>query len=119
MRDDVRHLFGSKPDFDCRYRSYEIWYYRSPNASVVYNFDGVGLECGARVQSLADLPDVYDYVQLAFDANGHLHAYTWIGESYTIERANGPAKGSHFKLAPESFEGSERFNGTPVKAGKE
>lgn len=100
-QDDIRELFGPTPDFDCRYKSYEIWYYRSPDLFFTLKFDDIGLKRGEMVQSLDDLPDVYDHVQFAFDTNGRLHAYTWIGESCTVQCVNGPVEGSHFsKLAP-------------------
>ena len=103
-QDDVRELLGPTPDFDCHYKSSQIWYYRPPAGWFTSNFDEVELERGATVQSLEDLPDVYDHVQLAFDVNGRLHAYTWIGESYTVESTNGSVKGSHFsKLASSDF----------------
>lgn len=102
-KDDVRALFGRDPDFDCRYKSYEIWYYRAPGF-FADKFDNVKLSRGATVPSLRDLPDVYDHVQLAFDAQGRLHAYTWIGESYTVQSKNGSACGSHLaKLPPSDF----------------
>ena len=104
VMDDVRELLGPTPDFDCHYKSSQIWYYRPPAGWFTSNFDEVELERGATVQSLEDLPDVYDHVQLAFDVNGRLHAYTWIGESYTVESTNGSVKGSHFsKLASSDF----------------
>jgi hypothetical protein len=106
-RDEVRNLFGPKPDFDCRYKSYEIWYYRAPQSVLMDDagsFDDVVLERGATVQSLADLPDVFDHVQLAFDPNGRLHAYTWIGETYTVESTSRSVQGSHFsRLSPSDF----------------
>ena len=102
-QDDVRELFGRHPEFDCRYTSFEIWYYRSPGF-FTGDLDDVELNRGATVQSLDDLPDVYDHVQLAFDSQGALHAYTWIGESYTVESKNGSVRGSHFaKLSPCDF----------------
>jgi len=100
---DVRELFGRRPDFDCRYTSFEIWYCRAPGF-FTGSLDGVGLDRGATVQSLDDLPDIYDHVQLAFDRQGALHAYTWIGESYTVESKNSSVRGSHFtKLSPCDF----------------
>jgi len=102
-QDEVRELFGTNPDFDCRYKSFEIWYYRAPDWHAG-DFDDVELERGATVQSLDDLPDVYDHVQLAFDNQGRLHAYTWIGETYTVETKNGSVNGSHFaELSPSDF----------------
>jgi len=98
-------LFGTNPDFDCCYKSFEIWYYRAPDwLGLAGDFDDVELERGATVQSLDDLPDVYDHVQLAFDNQGRLHAYTWIGETYTVETKNGSVNGSHFaELSPSDF----------------
>ncbi|MFO7901875.1 MAG: hypothetical protein R6U98_04380 [Pirellulaceae bacterium] len=102
-QDDVREVFGRGPDFDCRYKSSQIWYYRAPGF-FAGDFEDVELSRGATVQSLDDLPDVYDHVQLAFGTQGNLHAYTWIGESYTVESKNGSVGGSHFaKLSPSDF----------------
>jgi len=96
-------MFGREPDFECRYKSYEIWYYRSP-CPFARDFDEVELERGAAVASLGDLPDVYDCVQLAFDSSGRLHAYTWIGESYTVQTNSRVVKGSHLsRLSPSDF----------------
>jgi hypothetical protein len=100
---DVRELLGATPDFECRYRSYRIWYYRVPDF-LAGDFDEVQLDRGVTVSSLADLPDVYDHIQLAIDASGRLHAFTWIGESYTVESMNGSVRGSHFsRLSPSDF----------------
>ena len=60
-QDDVRELFGRHPDFDCRYTSFEVWYYRCPGF-FTGNLDDVELNRGATVQSLDDLPDIYDHV---------------------------------------------------------
>jgi hypothetical protein len=99
--DAVRGVFGPTPDFDCRYKSSWIWYYRGPGF-FTGDFEDVELERGATVQSLDDLPDVYDHVQLAFDSEGRLHAYTWIGEAYTVESTSGSVSGSHFRELPDS-----------------
>src|SRR5437764_667132 len=101
--DEVTKLFGKKPDFECGYQSYGIWYYRAPGP-FTGRFDKIKLESGATVQSLSDLPNVYDHVQLAFDSQGRLHAYTWIGETSTVELKNRSVRGSDFaKLSPSDF----------------
>jgi hypothetical protein len=104
-QDDVQELFGHPPDFDCRYKSYQIWYFRHPAPSPFTDeFDRVELKRGTTVQSADDLPNTYNWVQCAFDADGRLYAYTWIGETYTVECTKGSVKGSHLsKLAPSDF----------------
>jgi outer membrane protein assembly factor BamE (lipoprotein component of BamABCDE complex) len=100
---EVRTLFGRSPDFDCRFQSSEIWYYRSPGI-FSSGWEGVELDRGGTAQTLDELPVVYDHVQLAFDAEGVLHAYTWIGETYTVESKKGPVSGSRFTvLSPNDF----------------
>ena len=102
-QDDVRKLFGTVPDFDCRCKSSQIWYFSAPGF-FTGNFEDVDLRRGATVQSLDDLPDVYDHVQLAFDASGRLHAFTWIGETYTVESKSGSVSGSRFsELSSSDF----------------
>ncbi len=102
-QDGVRELFGPTPEFDCRFKSSQIWYYRAPGY-FSGNFDDVKINRGAMVENLEDLPDVYNYVQFAFDAEGRLHAFTWIGESYTVESTSGSVRGSHFaKRSPAEF----------------
>jgi hypothetical protein len=106
-QDDVRKLFGPEIEFACRYKSSDIWYYRAPNLpffDLAGDFKNSNIERGATVPTLNDLPNVYDHVQLAFDAGGRLHAYTWIGETYTVESTNRSVPGSHFKeLSPSDF----------------
>jgi hypothetical protein len=102
-QDEVQELFGPRLDFECRYKSYQIWYYRAPDF-LAGDFDEVRLQRGEELPSLDDLPDVYDHVQLAFDANGRVHAYTWIGETYTVEAKNGSVRGSSFsRLSSSDF----------------
>ena len=105
---EVRNLFGKKPDFDCRLGSSEIWYFQGPD-DLAGSFDDVDLVRGSTVQTKNDLPDVYDHIQLAFDSGGHLFAYTWIGETYTVESTDGSASGSNLNKLPDSaFDSSER-----------
>jgi hypothetical protein len=102
-RDRIQQLLGRTPDFDCRYKSYQIWYYRHPAPSPFTDeFDKVELKRGATVQSAADLPNAYNWVQCAFDVDGRLYAYTWIGETYTVECTKGSVKGSHLSKLPAS-----------------
>jgi len=102
-KDEVRGLFGPTPDFECRFRASDIWYYKGRSA-FAQEFDEVKLERGATVDSLGELPDVHASVQLAFDAEGRLHAYTRSGESYAVESTQGSVDGSHFRvLQPSGF----------------
>ena len=97
-RSNVQALFGQQPDYDCRFGRSEIWYYAAPGFTADFPADTP--EAGVTYESLNELPDVYDYVQIAFDANGNVAAYTWIGETYTVEYWGGSVRGSHFRLLP-------------------
>ncbi len=100
---EVQVLFGNTPDYACRFSKSEIWYYRAPGW-FTRAFPENTPERGTLYQNIADLPDVYDHVQLAFDSNSQLTAFTWIGESYTVESGSGSVKGSHLKnLKPDSL----------------
>ena len=100
---EIHEIFGSPPDFWCRYRTYRICYYEG-HGRFSSSFDDVVLEQGATVESLEELPDIYDAVQLAIDANGRLYAHTVIGEVYEVRTARGNVKGSTFaKLDDSNF----------------
>jgi hypothetical protein len=105
-RDQVEDLLGRGSVFECRYKSYEVCYYMVPDPFTpdTKRFDRVRIRRGASVQSLDELPDVYGHVQVAFDANCRLHAYTWIGGRHTVETKNRSVKGNHFsRLRPSDF----------------
>jgi hypothetical protein len=93
-QDQVRELFGRSPDYEYRYKSYRVWYVKG-YGFFSGNFDKVKLKNGDAVQSFDALPDVYDYAQLVFDADGRLYAYRWIGEAYTVESKDGSVNGTH------------------------
>ena len=100
-KNKVRALFSAEPEFECRLRSSDIWYIRAPD-DLAGNFENVDIQSGSNVNSTSELPDVYDHVQLAFDSEDRLHAFTWIGETYTVESTTGSTRGSHFNLLPDS-----------------
>lgn len=102
-KQQVEAVFERRPDYRCLFENSEIWYY-SPVSTFPVDMGSNALPNGARYRELRDLPDVYDNVQLAFDRNGALHAYTHIGEELHVTSTRGPVKGSHFKvLARTSF----------------
>ncbi len=98
-RSDVQAMFGQEPDYYCRFGRSEIWYYAGPGLFTA-DFPADTPENGANYENLNELPDVYDYVQIAFDENGNVVAYTWIGETYTVEYRGGSVEGTHFRLLP-------------------
>ena len=97
----VRKLFNREPDYECKLRSSEIWYVCAPDF-LAGDFSGINKPSGSIFQTAKALPDVYDHVQLAFDSDDQLHAFTWIGETYTVESTTGSVSGSHFKSLPDA-----------------
>jgi len=93
---EASSLFDANPEYVFYYEGYRIVYYRSPSRLRDHMYRDIeGYVHGMKVDTLADLPDYYGYYQLAFDTNELLVAYTWIGETYTVESVDGPVKGSH------------------------
>ena len=93
---EVEGILKSPLDHVYKYDDFSIHYYRSPSVLIreptkISENDMSGKNIG----NLGDLPDIYGYYQLAFDSNGVLCAYTWIGETYTVESMTGSVKGSH------------------------
>ncbi len=100
-KSQVRRLFNRGPDYECKLRSSDIWYVGAPDF-LAGDFSDVTDPPGSIFNSTKQLPDVYDHVQLAFDSDDRLHAFTWIGETYTIESTTGSISGSHFKLLSDA-----------------
>jgi len=98
-KDKVQALFGETPAYVCKLSESEVWYYAAPGR-LTGTFPDNTPERGTLYRSTADLPDIYGHIQLAFDSNDELIAYTFIGESYTTEWRSGSVKGSHFKHLP-------------------
>lgn len=96
---EVQAVFGQEPDYHCRFDRSEIWYFAAPGMFTP-EFPAGTPEPGATYGSLRELPDVYDHVQVAFDENGKSVAYTWIGETYTVEYRGGSVTGTYLKLLP-------------------
>lgn len=98
----VRAGFGAEPDFVCEFGSSSIWYFRSPPdmadrvADTRGELDPSRHKSGTVYTSLADLPQPYDHVTVAFGPDDKLHAYTWIGEEYHIHTKRGAVGGSDF-----------------------
>ena len=100
---EILAIFGETPAYSCRFANSEILYYPAPG-QFTEKFPDNTPERGTLFQNIADLPDVYGHIQLAIDTNDLLSAFTFIGESYTVESRDGAVKGSHFKfLPPESL----------------
>lgn len=99
----VLNMMGSPPECEYRYKSFIILYFRPPPSRFSRFFNpypepvtvSLDYSPGKVVSQLDKLPDLYGFVQLAFDSNDTLCAYTWIGESYTVESLSGSVKGSH------------------------
>ena len=96
---EVQTLFGVEPDYHCRFGHSEIWYY-ARHGRFTGKFPAGTPDAGSLYRDVTKLPDVYDNVQIAFDENGNLAAYTWIGETFTVEYWGGSVQGTHFKLLP-------------------
>lgn len=96
----VQQLFGTTPTYAYSLNAFDIWYYKSKGIHKLNGPVDVPVS-GSRFQSADDLPDLYDYVTIAFDENEKVHAFTWIGETYTVESVDGPVNGTHFKLLPK------------------
>jgi len=96
---EIQALFGKTPTYSCRYSASEIWYYAAPGL-LTEKFPDNTPEQGMLHARAADLPDVYGHIQLAFNSNDELIAFTFIGESYTAEWQGGSVKGTHFKHLP-------------------
>lgn len=96
---EVQAIYGESPAYACRLSTSEIWYYAAPGR-LTGKFPDNTPQRGALYGSAKDLPDVYGHIQLAFDSNNELTAFTFIGESYTTEWRGGSVKGTHFKDLP-------------------
>jgi len=100
-KSQVRDLFKREPEYECKLRASDIWYIRAPDF-LAGDFSDVDDPSGSTFTSTTELPDVYDHVQLAFDVEDQLHAFTWIGETYTVESTVGSTRGSHFNVLADS-----------------
>lgn len=96
---EVQSLFGGEPVYHCRFGRSAIWYYVQNNR-FAGTFPPDTPAAGSLYEDSAKLPDVYDHVQIAFDENGKLVAYTWIGETNSVEYSGGSVRGTHFKHLP-------------------
>ena len=102
-KDQIESIFDNKPDYRCRYKDYEIWYF-AKRGPFVPPIPQDKYEPNYLYQSSDQLPDVYGYVTIAFDRTNKVYAYTWIGETYTVDFVGGSVKGTHFSLIPpETF----------------
>lgn len=93
---EVQALYGESPAYACRLIASEIWYYAAPGR-LTGKFPDNTPQRGELYGSAKDLPNVYGHIQLAFDTNNEVIAFTFIGESATVESRGGSVKGSHFK----------------------
>ena len=88
---DVEELFDAKPYFECSLDSSTVWYFSRPLSF----FDGVLIaDPNSHYTSPKDLPQPYASVILAFTPDEKLHAFTWIGETNTIETLQGSFEGT-------------------------
>ena len=100
-RSEVQTLFGDYADYICQYKDYDIWYYSdhgfatrtSPNQKFAHNYIFTEVD---------KLPDTFGHITIAFNQEGKVHAYSWIGETTTVEYDGGSIRGSHFRQIPPS-----------------
>jgi hypothetical protein len=94
---DVINIMGRQPDYEYSYKSCMVAYFVAPPDRWGHKAAVKDYKPKSSVRRLSDLPDLYDSMQMAFNSNRVLIAYSRIGESYTIEMANRrPVKGSQF-----------------------
>jgi hypothetical protein len=98
----VQATFKRGPDYTYRVGKSTVWYLAAPQA---FSRPAAILvpANGSMLPNAASLPDTYDYVTLAFDTNNKLIAFTWIGETYTVEYVGGSSNGTHFRLLPAGY----------------
>ncbi|GAA5497551.1 hypothetical protein Rhal01_03747 [Rubritalea halochordaticola] len=97
---EVLEIFDRLPVYECRYRGLEIIYLEGQSLFR----EKMENQEETDYKSLNALPDPFDFFMLAFDAEQKLVAYTWCGETTTIQTAVGEAKGSHFKHAASQMD---------------
>lgn len=97
----VEAIFGEDPEYACTYKSYEVWYL-SGQSLFSRPFPHDEYAHNQQFDHADQLPNPYGYVMIAFNHSGQVHAYTWIGETHTVEYQGGSVEGSHLKLAPET-----------------
>lgn len=101
--EDVNRFFGKSPEYSCTFKSYRICYYLAPSPfGGTRNPDLSHLPDGA-VASASELPYIYAAVQVAFDADGKLAAFTRNGETHVIVTTGGEVPGSSLEQLDEAF----------------
>ncbi|HCS53132.1 hypothetical protein [uncultured Rubinisphaera sp.] len=105
-KSQVLVLFDREPVYECKLRESDIWYIRAPDF-LAGDFSDVDAPSGSTFTSTTELPNVYDHVQLAFDFEDQLHAFTWIGETNTVESTIGSTPGGHFNVLDDSYFGKQ------------
>lgn len=97
-RHDVLDTLRASPVYDYRYGAFRILYIRPPRGALYEGPEPIvkGYVPGAVVHDLHELPNIYNHIQLAFDSEDLLCAFTWIGESYYIKSNSGDVRGAHF-----------------------
>jgi len=100
-KSQVQTLFGDSSDYICQYKDYDIWYY-SDNGFATQVFPHHKFASHYTFTDVDKLPDTFGYITVAFNHEGKLHAYTWIGETYTVEYDGGSIEGTHFRQIPTS-----------------
>ena len=98
----VQSLFGKTPNHQFRLGRYDIWYYKD-RGMFTRDFPANTAVDGSALSSASELPDTFGYLVLAFDRDGMLDAYTWIGETATVESRHGSENGSHFRHLPKGY----------------
>jgi hypothetical protein len=84
-------VFGKIPEYECRFRSYRVRYYRRP---LIYGHrpkrvEGDNLPPRDVANTISEIPYIYASAQLLFDAEDRLVAFTQNGETDTIETSHG------------------------------
>ena len=102
-RTQVEELLGRQPDHVFLFKTSEIWYCQAWSDLTTHDLSE-NFASSVAISSLTELPDSYNYVQLAFGSDGQLFAYTWIGEDPFVHAVAGDVEGSFLgKLSEDQF----------------
>jgi hypothetical protein len=106
---EVAALFGGPPGEEFRVQGHRVWYLAEPSRNPPpalfpwlkpQPYRGQQRE----FESLDQLPDLYAWVQVLFDAEDRTWAFCYIGECYVVQCDGGQAEGSHLKHVGGPFE---------------
>lgn len=98
-KDEVTDVFGKEPAHVCRIDGIEIWYLPRNRGA----FSKVEEELPSHVTEFQKIPYVYDSVQVAFDRQNRVCAFTWNGETDVVRTVNGIYPGDSIASLPVEF----------------